>query len=144
MQTNDTINLLKECDAGTKMAVLSIDEILDYVQNQKLKEMLIKFKDKHTNLGNEIHILLNQQEEEDKEPSPIAKGMSWVKTNLKMMMEESDKTVADLITDGCNMGVKSLSRYLNQYTSADEKSKSICNELIAIEENFVVSIRCFL
>lgn len=139
MQTNDTINLLKECDAGTKMAVLSIDEILDQVHNQKLKEMLAEFKDK-----NEIHILLNQQEEEDKEPSPIAKGMAWVKSNIKMMMEESDKTVADIITDGCNMGVKSLSRYLNQYPSADEKSKNICNELIAIEENFVVSIRCYL
>ena len=144
MQINDTINLLKECDAGTKMAVLSIDEILDQVHNQKLKKMLDEFKDKHTNLGNEIHILLNQQEEKDKEPSPIAKGMSWVKSNIKMMMEESDKTVADIITDGCNMGVKSLSRYLNQYTSADEKSKNICNELIAIEEKFVVSIRCFL
>lgn len=144
MQTNDTINLLKECDAGTKMAVLSIDDILDQVQNQRFKTMLVEFKDKHTSLGNEIHTLLLQQNEEDKEPSPVAKGMSWVKTNMKMMMEESDKTVADLITDGCNMGVKSLSRYLNQYTSADEKSKSICNELISIEENFAISIRCFL
>jgi hypothetical protein len=144
MQTNDTINLLKECDAGTKMAVLSIDEILDRVQNQKLKEMLAEFKEKHTNIGNEIHILLIQQDEEDKEPTPIAKGMSWVKTNVKMIVEESDRMVADIITDGCNMGVKSLSRYLNQYTSADEKSKNICKELISIEENFAVSIRCFL
>ncbi|MDD3169737.1 MAG: hypothetical protein PHC91_09810 [Eubacteriales bacterium] len=144
MQINDTISLLKECDAGTKMAVLSINEILDRVQNQKFKEMLVDFKDKHANIGNEIHIMLTQQDEEDKEPTPIAKGMSWVKTNMKMIVEESDRTVADLITDGCNMGVKSLSRYLNQYTSADEKSKNVCKELISIEENFVVSIRCFL
>jgi hypothetical protein len=144
MQTNDTVSLLKECDAGTKMAVLSIDEILDQVHSHKFKGMLVEFKDKHTNIGNEIHFLLIQQGEEEKEPTPIAKGMSWVKTNVKMMMEESDKTVADIITDGCNMGIKSLSRYLNQYTLADEKSKNICNELITIEENFVVSIRCFL
>ena len=144
MQTNDTISLLKVCDAGTKMAVSSIDEILDQVQNQKFKEMLVEFKYKHTYIGNEIHNLLTQQDEEDKEPTPIAKGMSWIKTNMKMMMDGSDKTVADLITDGCNMGVKSLSRYLNQYTAADEKSKNICNELISIEENFAVSIRCFL
>ena len=144
MQINDTISLLKECDAGTKMAVSSIDEILDQVQDQKFKEMLVEFKEKHTSLGNEIHHLLSQKDEADKEPNPIAKGMSWIKTNMKMMMEESDKTVADLITDGCNMGVKSLNRYLNQYTAADEKSKSICNELISIEENFAVRIRCFL
>ncbi|WP_206460665.1 hypothetical protein [Anaerovorax sp. IOR16] len=144
MQLNDTIELLKECDAGTKMAVSSIDEILNQVQEQKFKEMLIEFKDKHTNLGNEIHNLLMQQDEEDKEPTPIAKGMSWVKTNMKMMMDESDKTIADLITDGCNMGVKSLNRYLNQYVAADEKSKKICKDLISIEEDFAVSIKYFL
>ena len=27
----------------------------------------------------------------------------------------SDKPIAELITDGCNMGVKSLNQYLNQY-----------------------------
>lgn len=126
------------------MAVSSIDEILNQVQEQKFKEMLIEFKDKHTNLGNEIHNLLMQQDEEDKEPTPIAKGMSWVKTNMKMMMDESDKTIADLITDGCNMGVKSLNRYLNQYVAADEKSKKICKDLISIEEDFAVSIKYFL
>ncbi|MEA4989175.1 MAG: hypothetical protein VB095_14035 [Anaerovorax sp.] len=144
MQLNDTIELLKECDAGTKMAVSSIDEILNQVQEQKFKKMLIEFKDKHTNLENEIHNLLMQQDEEDKEPTPIAKGMSWVKTNMKMMMDESDKTIADLITDGCNMGVKSLNRYLNQYVAVDEKSKKICKDLISIEEDFAVSIKYFL
>ena len=144
MQTNDTISLLKECDAGTKMAVSSIDEILDQVQNQKFKDMLVEFKKEHTNLGNEIHNLLIHKNEEEKEPTAIAKGMSWVKTNMKMMMDESDKTVADLITDGCNMGVKSLNKYLNQYTDADEASRKICNTLISIEENFAENIRCFL
>ena len=144
MQSSDTIKLLKECDAGTKMAVSSIDEVIDKVQCQEFKEMLIAFKDQHTKLGNEIHSLLSNENEQDKEPNPIAKGMSWMKTNMKMMMDESDKTVADLITDGCNMGVKSLSRYLNQYYNAHEKSKKICEELISIEENFVIRIRKYL
>lgn len=144
MNTNDTISLLKECDAGTKMAVLSTDEILEQVRNEKFKQMLVEFKEKHAGLGNEIHSLLTQQGEEDKEPTPMAKGMSWVKTNMKMMAEESEKAAADLITDGCNMGVKSLSKYLNQYTAADEKSKNICNELISIEEKFAVDVRSFL
>lgn len=144
MQSDDTVGLLKECDAGTKMAVTSIDEILDDVQNKQFKDMLVEFKEKHTNLGNKIHNILTNRDEEDKEPNPMAKSMSWVKTNMKMMMDKSDKTVADLITDGCNMGVKSLNRYLNQYAAADEESKKICNELISIEESFAISIRRFL
>ena len=91
----DTAKLLKECDAGTKMAISSINEILTHSRNA------------HEQLESEIHSLLNYHEEDQKEPDPIAKGMSFIKTNFKMGMNESDTTVAELITDGCNMGIKS-------------------------------------
>ena len=67
-----------------------------------------------------------------------------MKTNAKMMMEGSDNTCADLITDGCNMGVKSLSRYLNQYKAASEKAKDIAKRLINLEERLVVDLRAYL
>ena len=70
--------------------------------------------------------------------------MSWMKTNLKLSMHESDHTIADLITDGCNMGVKSLNRYLNQYKAADENSKDITKRLINLEEKLAVDLRDFL
>ena len=59
-------------------------------------------------------------------------------------MNDSDQTVADLMTDGCNMGVKSLNRYLNQYEAADETSKDIAKRLIRLEEQLAVDIRKFL
>lgn len=74
----------------------------------------------------------------------MAKSMSWMKTNVKLVMDESDETIADLMTDGCNMGVKSLNKYLNQYKAADEKTKDITKRLINLEEKLAVDIRCFL
>ena len=59
-------------------------------------------------------------------------------------MNESDETIADLMTDGCNMGVKSLNKYLNQYKAADEKTKDITKRLINVEEKLAVDIRPFL
>ena len=59
-------------------------------------------------------------------------------------MDQSDQTIADLITDGCNMGVKSLNQYLNQYQAADEVSKDITKRLIHLEERLAVDIRKFL
>ena len=60
MENNDTINLLKECDAGTKMAVVSIDEILEKTKDAKLKKLLADSKEEHRTLGNELHTLLVQ------------------------------------------------------------------------------------
>ena len=92
----------------------------------------------------EIQLLLDRYHDKGKEPNAMAKGMSWLKTNTKMAMDESDQTIADLITDGCNMGVKSLSRYLNQYQAADETSKDIAKKLIELEDQLIMQIRPYL
>jgi hypothetical protein len=144
MEKQDTINLLKECDAGTKMAVSSIDDVIESVQDEKLYKVLNKSKANHTRLGNEIHEMLNERGLSEKEPSVIASGMSWMKTNVKLGMKKNDNTIADLITDGCNMGVKSLNRYLNQYEAADEVSKDIAKRLINLEAELAVNMREFL
>lgn len=144
MIEQDTIKLLRECDAGIKMGVTSIDEVLDYVSDKKFKKYLTDCKNEHDKLKDEIQDLLDDYHDEGKDLSPMAKGMSWMKTNIKLIINESDKTIADLMTDGCNMGVKTLNRYLNQYKAADEVSKDIAKRLINLEEKLIVDIRSFL
>ncbi len=144
MIEDDTIKLLRECDAGIKMGVASIDDVLDYVHDGTLRKCLADCKEKHDKLKEEIRVLLEKYHDDGKEPNSMAKGMSWMKTNVKLVMDESDETIADLITDGCNMGVKSLHKYLNQYKAADEKTKDIAKRLINLEEKLAVDIRGFL
>jgi len=144
MVEQDTVRLLRECDAGVKMGTSSIKDVKDYVKSEELKKRLLDCKDEHEQLNTEIQELLDKYKDEGKDPNPIAKGMSWVKTNVKLAMHESDHTIADLMTDGCNMGVKSLNKYLNQYKAADEVSKDIAKRLINLEEKLAVDIRKFL
>lgn len=144
MIEQDTIKLLRECDAGIKMGVTSIDDVLKYAHDENLKQCLCDCKEQHEKLNSEIQTQLAKFHDEGKDPNPIAKGMSWVKTNMKMAMDESDHTIADLITDGCNMGTKTLNRYLNQYKAADEVSKDITKRLIQQEEQLIDDLRRFL
>ncbi len=144
MVEQDTIKLLRECDAGVKMGVSSIDDVLGYVRDDGLKKTLNESRSDHEKLRSELQGLLRDYHDEGKEPNPMAKGMSWVKTNAMLFMNESDATIADLMTDGCNMGVKSLNRYLNQYEAADEKTKNLAKSLIHLEENLATSMRQYL
>ena len=126
MEDRDTIKLLKECDAGSKMAVSSLDDIMDRVEN-------------------EIHSLLMEYGCEEKDPNPMAKSMSKMKTGFMMnMKEDSNETAADLITDGCNMGIKSLYKYMNQYPGANSRVKDLCNRLISIEDQLRKELRAYL
>lgn len=144
MIESDTIKLLRECDAGIKMGVSSIDEVMPHVKADELYNSLKKCKDEHEKLERETTELLDSYEDKGKNPNPMAKGMSWIKTNMMLAMKESDSTISDIMTDGCNMGVKSLSRYLNKYAAADEKSKDITKRLISLEEKLAKDIRGYL
>jgi hypothetical protein len=144
MIEQDTIKLLRECDAGIKMGIASIDDVTDKVRNEKLRECLRTCRDKHVTLQDEIRSLLGEYHDEGKDPNPMAKSMSWMKTNMKIAVDDSDQTIADLMTDGCNMGIKSLRKYLNQYEAASEKSKDIAKRLINLEEKLVTDIKEYL
>ena len=144
MIEQDTIRLLRECDAGIKMGVSSIEDVLDNVKAGNMKQCLTDCKSDHEQLDRELQGMLARYHDEGKNPNPMAKGMSWVKTNVKLALDQSDATVADLMTDGCNMGVKSLSKYLNQYKAADEDSKDIAKRLIRLEAQLAADLRPYL
>lgn len=144
MEYSDTIKLLRECDAGSKMAVTSIDEVLEKTGDTNLKQLLQESKSHHEELGNEIHELLKQKESQEKDPTAMAKGMSWMKTNMRLAMDNSDTAIAELITAGCDMGINSLYRYLNQYEKADHESRKLCEKLISIEDTLRKNLRKFL
>lgn len=141
---NDSVKLLKECNAGIKMGITSIDEVLEHVKDEKVKSLLQDSKEAHVKLGLRAKEELERYAEAGKEPAAMAKMMSWVKTNVKLDIEDSDRAVAELITDGCNMGVKSLYKYLHQYKAADDKSKKLAEDVIAEEDHLALNLRPYL
>ena len=144
MIEQDTVKLLRECDAGIKMGVASIDDVLGHVKSEKLKTCLDECKNEHDKLQTEVGELLVNYGDEGKNPNPMAKSMSWLKTNMMLAADMSDSTVADLITDGCNMGVKSLNKYLNQYSRADKRAKDITKRLIDLEKSLQFKKEAYL
>lgn len=140
----DTIKLLRECDAGIKMGIASIEDVEDRVESDDFRKALQQCKRDHQDLQSQIQRALSDFQDEGKDPNLIAKGMSKMKTNLKLSIEPTDSTIAELMTDGCNMGVKSLHRYLNQYKAADETSKDITKRLTNLEEKLAIDIRGYL
>lgn len=141
---DDTIKLLRECNAGIKMGISSLEDVMTHVKDAHLEKLLKQSKDTHCRLGDQTHAYLKEYQDEGKEPAAMAKMMSWVKTNVKFTEEDSDRVVADLITDGCNMGVKSLYRYLHQYRAAEPKVKKLAEEAISAEETLIKDMREYL
>lgn len=144
MVKDDTIQLLDECDAGIKTAINSIQELIEYVKSDELRKIFIQYRNDHDTLAERLSKLLKKYHDEGKDPNPMAKAMSWLKINAKMLQESTDHTVADLMMDGCNMGIKSLCRYQNKYKAAEEDAKVIAKDLVDLEQKLMVELRAYL
>lgn len=141
---SQTVELLKECNSGCKMAINSIDQIMDYVKDAKQMELIHSYEKKHENLEKRIgeQLMLNGALEE--EPGLMASAMSWVSTEMKMMMNQNDSQAAKIMMDGCNMGIQSVAEYLNKYIDASNESRELAKELLRMEEAFMKDMRQFL
>lgn len=140
----DTIKLLRECNAGIKMGEDAIKQVLPHARNDELKHTLQVCKNTHASLGDETHALLLSHGADTKDPHPVARRMSSMKICASLMAKESDSQIANLMTDGCDMGIKSLTKYLNRYKNAADEAKNIAKRLIASEEYLESKMRPFL
>lgn len=144
MENQHTLKLLKECDAGIKTAMNSIKEVLGNIDSAALRKGLTDSLNKHEYMGKEIACILERQGEEGKDPNPMARMMSWMKTNVKLIEDPHDKTVAKLMFEGCSMGIQQVSSYLNEYPEADERSREIALRLIRTEEELAEFLKSYL
>ena len=140
----DTVRLLGQCDAGIKMAIAALDEVLPSVEDPKLRRTLHMSKAAHEDLKQQTHSLLREHHASGKEPNPMAKSMNWLQTNMKLAFRPGDASIADLVVSGCNMGIKNLHKYQNQYKAADCPSKDVADKLIGLEADLANSLYPYL
>ena len=140
----ETEKLLEEVNAGIKMAVDSIHELLPSVKDERLRQEMLDSLEEHQKLGDETHAELLRFGTDGKRPNPIAKGMSWIKTEIKLTMDDSDDNAAGLIAEGCDMGIRSLAKYVNEHPGASDRAIELAGRLTRLEERLCDKMRRFM
>ena len=141
---SDTINLLKECSSGCRMAENSINQIEEFVQNTELKDLLEAYKDEHLSIKEKIDNLLASDNKAGKEPGMMASAFAWITTEMKMNIKNDANQIAKIMMNGCNMGIQSLGENLTKYPEASNEAVLITKKLIRSEEEFHKKMEKFL
>lgn len=141
---SDTTYLLRECNSGCKMASDAMEQVMPHVHDQKLSDLLHHYNQKHLDIGASCHELLDKDGDNGKDPHPLTRAMSYMSTEMKLGISDDNSTVAGLLMDGCSTGIKSLSRYLNQYPEASAQSRELTRNLIHLEEDFMMQLKSFV
>lgn len=141
---SDTVALLKECDAGCKMAVNNMNQVRAYAEDGKLRSVIDEYIKRHENFGDKCHRMLFDLKESTQEPPVMASAFAKISTDMKLMLEKDSHKIAEILIDGCNMGVKSVSEYVHKYDKADKESVSLAKELISMEQKMSDELLQFL
>ena len=141
---NQTIALLRECDAGCKMAAESMNQVQKSVDDPRLGALIADYRGKHEKLRERISSLLKAAGGGEKEPPMMASAFSWASTEMKLLFHEDRKQIAKIMMDGCNMGIQSVSGYINQYSGASPDSLTAARDLVRTEEEFMKELKKFL
>ena len=142
--SGDTVDLLKDCDSGCRMATESMEQMLQYVTNPDLNHIIMKYNEDHIQIGDEIHRYLNSGGERSEEPGRMALAFAKVQSGMKMTFNGDSHQAAAILTDGCNMGIQSLCGYLNQYQEADKECRKLTQDLVDIEFAFMKDLVSYL
>lgn len=92
-----TVTLLKECNAGCKMAINSMDRLKDFLMNAELEQTLTTCKEQHKKLEEESSKLLKEMGECEQQPDKIASAFSWITTEMKLMIKDDSAQIAKLL-----------------------------------------------
>ena len=140
----DSIQLLKEIDSGCFMAINSLHQMEESDMPTDQHDMLTKYVEQHDAIQKEASTLLHRNDETDKQPGMMASAMSWLTTEIKMMLHDDSTQIAKIMMNGCNMGIQSISETMNKYDKASKESKALAEKLVKEEENFMKELKGYL
>lgn len=141
---DETICLLKECSSGCKMAIESIDQVLGSATDENLVQVLNKSKEMHQELETRANEQLQKYGKNEEEPGMMVSMMAQLSTHMKLLVKGDAAQIAKIMMDGCNMGIESVSKYLNQYKNANEESRKLAEDIVEASEDFQQDLKQFL
>lgn len=140
----DTRKLLQECNSGCKMAINSMHQIQDYVTDEGLAKLIRESTERHEKLEAESTKLLEENGADEKEPGVMASAMSWLTTEMKMLVKRNDTEIAKIMMDGCNMGIQTITEKSHALSNASPESKALAERLVKEEEDFMEKLKEYL
>lgn len=144
MNGTDTVDLLQQVSKGLHMAMFSFDDLIGDVRNPALRKVLEESRDDHKRLLNENSNILKGYHRSDRDISAMAKFMAHMSADMKLDMEDSDRVIANIITKGCDTGIRNLRKYVNEYAASDPAAVDTARKLVTAEEEPKDNIAIYL
>ena len=139
-----TYEILKECNSGCRMALNSIEQLAVYLTSQELQDQFCKYKEEYKKMEKESERLSEGKLQEEKISEKAAETFARISAEVKLMINDDSAKIAEMMIDGANMGIKSITEKLNRYPEAEKESISLARKFEKICEKLIQDMKKYL
>lgn len=136
--------LLRKACQGTKYATETISIALNYVKGRELREILNRYNKRHEALKKDIIAALGSRGEGEYAHPSMPAEMAKMHMNISLSISNKDYRIAELMVNGCHMGIKTLWKDKNKCESDCPEAKRLTDELIRIEADMTEELLPYL
>jgi hypothetical protein len=137
--------VLAEIYRNAQLAVTSIVDILPEIDNEEIKEEIMREHEEYEKICSQAAKLAQNYELDLKEPSAMKKAMMWSAIKMNTATDNSAQNIAQMMIKGTINGITCLKTSLSDGEEVmDENVKALLKEMISLEEAFEKKLKKYL
>lgn len=140
----ENINALDELNKGSTMGMEAIHFIIDKVEDEEFKNVLVKEYKKYESIAKKIsEIYPNYSDKLPHKVNVMNKAMTWGGIEMETIMDKSNSKIAELLIKGTNMGIIEGRKLLNN-KDIDNRINDLISEFVKMQEESVEILKEYL
>lgn len=140
----DDQEILKEVQKNSRMAIKAIDTIMDKVSNDDLAYELARENLIYSSLHNKAVDTLVRKKAQTYRSSNLDDMMLEGGIHMNTIWNTSTSKIAELMIRGCNTGMTSMWKVMNQYKQATDMSMEVAKEFLDFETKSIERLKKYL
>lgn len=134
---------LREVYKNACLGKISIEILEKFCVDKSFKNLLIKQYKEYNEAVKEIELYANEVNINLQKPSVFARSMMYMTTAVNTMTDKSDSKLSEIMLQGINMGIISLTKLRNKLKE-EGKSCNCCDNLLRMLNKNLSEMKAYL
>lgn len=138
------MKIYREIVRNTAMGAQSIDNILCYIDCEKMKNLALSQKETMEEFYQKAKSELSEKELEDAQTNPVQRIMLKAGVKMNAGLNNSCSHLASMLIDGYNMGIENVQKCINELNRDGVDVPDLAKDLMKVYDKNIKALRAYL
>lgn len=138
------MKIYREIIRNTAMGAQSIDNIIGYVECEKMRNLLLSQKEIMEDFYQKAKSELSEKELEEAMTNPMQRMMLKMGVKMNAGMNNSCSHIASMLIEGYDMGITSVQKCVNELTRDGVDVPQLAQDLLKAYDKSIKALRAYL